>query len=193
MTFAIDDAFIREWHPRYDDTEKDEPEYQRLKTIVGQERGVTGTISKATFLDIWKWKGAMRVIGHVKIEEYETRYATAFGHATSEPPERRLNALMDLPGVGAPTGSTVIHFLHPETMPIIDVRTVTTLFKAGYIPTRGRDLKHYDAFRKAIDEKIRKPWPHWTLRQIDRALFAYHKWIPAAPVRLAAGFGQSQP
>jgi hypothetical protein len=146
-----------------------------LVAIVAQEIKSVGTISKQTFLDIWKWKGAMRVIRHVKMDEYEALYAVAIRHAISEPPERKLAALMFLPGVDAPTGSTIIHFIHPETMPIIDVRTVEVLFEAGLIPTTHRDLKHYEAFRKAINENIRQRCPRWTLRQIDRALFAYHK------------------
>ena len=57
-------------------------------------------------------------------DEYETRYAATFRRAVSAPPERKLAALLGdgvkLPGVGAPTGSTIIHFIHPKTMPIID-------------------------------------------------------------------------
>jgi hypothetical protein len=145
-------------------------------------------------LKIWGWKGAMRVIRHTTIyvegyvtqartlaeDEYDTRYATAFRRAASEPPERKLAALLGtgrkLPGVEAPTGSTIIHFIHPKTMPIIDVRTVEALVEAGRISTKQRDLKHYEEYRKAID-KIRLDCPSWTLRQIDRALFAYHKKV----------------
>ncbi len=29
----------------------------------------TGTISKEIFFGMWEWKGAMRVIGHVRIEQ----------------------------------------------------------------------------------------------------------------------------
>jgi hypothetical protein len=176
MTLQIDDAFIREWHPRYDDTEKDEGDYKKLVSTVAQAKG---EISEETFRDIWKWKGATRVIRHVKIKQYGTRYAVAFRRAASEPPERKLAALLapgvKLPGIGAPTGSTLIHFIHPETMPIIDVRTVEVLFEAGFISTKQRDLEHYEEFRKAIDG-IRHHCPGWTLRQIDRALFAYHKY-----------------
>jgi len=171
MILKIDDAFIREWHPRYDLTEDDEPTYQMLVDTVAQAKR---EISKETFLAIWNWKGAMRVIRHVKIGEYDTLYAVAFRHAVTEPPERKLAALLALPGIDAPTGSTIIHFIHPETMPIIDVRTVEVLFEAGLIPTTHRDLKHYEAFRKAI-ANISRDCPGWTLRQIDRALFAYHK------------------
>jgi hypothetical protein len=177
---AINDAFIAEWHPKYDRTENDEDEYQGLVRTVARDMGSTGTISKDTFFRIWNWKGAMRVIRHVIIEEYNTLYAPAFLRAASEPPERKLAALLGsgvkLPGVEAATGSTVIHFIHPQSMPIIDVRTVEVLFSAGLISTDRKDLAHYEEFRQAIDG-IRSRCPRWTLRQIDRALFAYHKQV----------------
>jgi hypothetical protein len=177
---VIDDAFIAEWHPKYDWTENDESEYQQLVSAVARDMATKGTISKDTFLRIWKWKGAMRVIRHVLIEEYETLYAPAFRYAASEPSDRKLAALLGpgvkLPGVEAATGSTVIHFMHPQSMPIIDVRTVEILFHAGLILTDRKDLMHYEEFRLAIDG-IRCRCPSWSLRQIDRALFAYHKQV----------------
>ena len=139
-----------------------------------------GTISKETFLAIWKWKGANRAIRHVRLDEYDSRYAEAFRRAASELPERRLAALLadavKLPGIRAPSGSTILHFIDPDTMPIIDVRTVEVLFAAGLVSTKQRDLKHYEEFRLAI-EGIRQRCPHRNLREIDRALFAYHKQV----------------
>jgi hypothetical protein len=177
---VIDDAFIREWEPKYDLIENDEAEYQRLVPEVARDMASTGTISEKTFLAIWKWKGAMRVIGHVALGAYGSLYAPAFRRVASDPPERKLTALIasgvKLPGVEAATGSTVIHFIHPQLMPIIDVRTIGVLFVARLISTESKDLAHYEEFRRAIDG-IRRRCPSWTLRQIDRALFAYHKLV----------------
>jgi hypothetical protein len=183
MTLQIDDAFISKWHPKYDELEPgDEKKYDALVHTVDEEmKSKKRTISRETFLDIWKWKGAMRVIRHVRLDEYDSRYAEAFRRAAaSEPPERKLAVLLGpgrkLPGVGAPTGSTIIHFIDPENTPIIDVRTVEVLVEARRISTKQRDLEHYEQFRKAID-LIRNDCPERTLRQIDRALFAYHKLV----------------
>src|ERR1035438_6423279 len=119
---VIDDAFISEWHPKYAWTERDEDEYQKLVAIVSRDIASAGNVSKTTFLRIWNWKGAMRVIGHVLIDAYDTLYAPAFRRAACEPPERKLAALIapgvKLPGVEAATGSTLIHFMHPDSMPI---------------------------------------------------------------------------
>lgn len=196
MTIQIDDAFIRQWDPEYDKPEigGDYKGYETLVATVARDINSMGTISKGTFLEIWNWKGAMRVIRHTSIhvdgqttkaitpvdDKYDSLYSCAFRHAASEPPERKLHALIGpgrkLPGVGAPTGSTIIHFIHPQHMPIIDVRTVEALFEARRISTKQRDLEHYEEFRQAVD-RIRHDCPNWTLRQIDRALFAYHKLV----------------
>jgi hypothetical protein len=177
MAIVINDEFVREWHPRYDDIADDEPEYERLVVCVARDMNSSRkTISKDIFLAIWKWKGAMRVIGRIDLEEYDKLYAEAFRRAASEPPERKLAELVNLPGVGAPTGSTIIHFIHPKSMPIMDVRTVEVLFSAGLVSTKARDLEHYQEFRLAI-EHIRNACPRRSLREIDRALFAYHKLV----------------
>ncbi len=122
----------------------------------------------------------MRVIRHIRMGEYETLYAPAFRRAVRERPERKLQALLGeghkLPGVGAPTGSTILHFIHPGFMPIIDVRTVETLYEADRVRTSIRDLDHFEEFRAAMDE-IRRECPESSLRQIDKALFAYHKIV----------------
>jgi hypothetical protein len=175
---VIDDAFIREWDPKYDRTENDENEYRRLVTTVAADMVSTKSISQGTFRAIWDWKGATRVIRHVRFEEYDTLYAPAFRRAASEPPQRKLAVLLGpgvkLPGVEAATGSTIIHLMHPQSMPIMDVRTISVLFRAGLITTQQKDLAHYEEFRQTI-EGIRRTCPGWSLRQIDRALFAYHK------------------
>jgi hypothetical protein len=191
MKLQIDDAFIKTWEPRYDRVASDEPAYKRLVGLVHEEMQSSGVMSKETFLAIWRWKGAMRVIRHTTIyvpgyatkaaepsqDQYESRYAAAFRRAAAAPPGRKLGVLLGgshkLPGVEAPTGTTLLHFMHPDSMPIIDVRTAEVLVEAGLIRTADRDLDHYEVFRNAI-EGIRQRCPGWSLRQIDRALFAYH-------------------
>jgi hypothetical protein len=193
MSLRIDEAFIEKWHPRYDEIADDEREYQTLCRTVRENLSTTSTISKPTFLAIWRWKGALRVIGRTSIyaegyktqaaepaqDEYDSRYAEAFRRTAAAPSDQKLPELIGsgvkLPGMGAPTASTIIHFIHPETMPIIDVRTVGSLYEARCISTRQCDLEHYEEFRKAIDKIRGECSRKWTLREVDRALFAYHK------------------
>ena len=190
IKLVIDDAFLREWHPRYDRIVGDEPEYQRLVAVVADDMAAHRTLSKDTFLAIWKWKGANRVLRFVRLEDYEARYAPAFGRAASETADNKLASLLGpdvrLPGVDAATASTILHFIHQkpdyagydsESMPIIDVRTAEVLFKAKLISTDRRSLKHYEEFRRAING-IGRRCLGFNLRQIDRALFAYHRLGP---------------
>ncbi len=183
MDLRIDDAFIGQWAPKFVEPGiggEYEHNYPGILKAVALEIKSSGTLSEELFLKIWKWKGAMRVIRHVRMDQYPSRYASAIGRAVREPPARKLLALLGedekLPGVGAPTGSTILHFIHPKYMPIIDIRTVETLYKAGRVKTKMRDLEHYEEFRRAIDG-IRRQCPSRTLRQIDKALFAYHKIV----------------
>jgi len=173
---VIDDAFLREWEPQYDRVESDEGEYQGLLSVVSQEIANNGTISKETFLDIWRWKGAIRAIRHVLLDQYDDLYAEEFRKAYREEPERKLGVVFGLPGILAPSGSTLIHMMCPQTMPIIDVRTVEVLFAAGLIQSRSCGLEQYGDFCAAING-IKAKCPGWSLRQIDRALFAYHKIV----------------
>jgi hypothetical protein len=183
MTIQIDDAFITRWHPEFDRPEVggDDSDYYEILERVQGEINSNRTLTQKTFLEIWKWKGAMRVIRFVKLEEYDSLYAPAFRRAAEAPPERKLYELLEgtkkLPGVGAPTGSTLIHFIHPEIMPIIDVRTVEVLYAAGRISTELRELESYEEYRAAIDRIKRECAKSTTLRKIDRALFAYHKLV----------------
>lgn len=178
----INDAFISRWHPRYDETESDEPEYQRLVDQVARDMRADKTISCETFVRIWTWKKAIRAIHRVRMDRFADLYQPSFRRAAAEPAEKKLAALVapecKLPGIGAATGSTILHFIHPRKMPIIDVRTVEVLFKARLISSRGVTFSHYEEFRYVMD-CIRHRFAGWNLREIDRALFAYHKQVVA--------------
>jgi hypothetical protein len=130
--------------PDRTEVRRNEPgDYEILAATVAKEMGSKGTVSKETFLGVWNWKGAMRVIRHMRIEDYDTLYAPGFRPVASEPPHRKLAVLLDpgfkLPGVEAPTGSTIIHFIHPHSMPILDVRTIGVLFAARLPSTRQKE------------------------------------------------------
>lgn len=174
---SIDDTFIEKWHPRYDEIEDDEEKYRMTIIKVSNEFSQKGTISKETFIDILNWK-APRVKGIVKLNEFDI-YEKAFRKCFKAPNEEKLAILVKLYGIGIPVASTMLHFMYPQSFPIMDIRTVETLYHAGYIESKARDQKRYIPFRSAI-LTIANNCPRWSLRQIDRALFAYHK-IELAP------------
>lgn len=172
---AIDNHFIAKWHPKYDCTEDDQQEYERLIAKVRSELAQFGSFEKATFIDILNWKAA-RVKGKIdwaNITVYLDRIRKCGNLAEPE----RLKKLVELQGIGVPVASTILHFMYPDNFPIMDIRTVEVLHKYGYIQRRSRDLKRFPRFQDAI-LSIQRAYPKWDLRQIDRAIFAFHKNHP---------------
>jgi len=172
LVIKIDDAFIEKWHPKYDKLEGDEEDYKTIIAKVSNELSQKGTVSKDTFIDILDWKAA-RVKGIVRLNEFDT-YEKAFRKCFKAPNDEKIAILDELYGIGVPVASTILHFMYPQSFPIMDIRTVETLHYAGYIKSIARDRERYIPFQSTI-LKIAKDYPKWSLRQIDRALFAYHK------------------
>src|SRR4030042_2294042 len=168
----IDCDFISTWHPKYDQIANDETEYRTLVALVKKEIGQKSTVSKETFIRILNWKSP-RVKGIIRLNEfyiYEKGVGASYGAEENE----KLIILLRLYGIGAPVGSTILHFMYPNSFPIIDIRTAETLHYAGRIKSSLTYFSHYDSFRSEM-LKIAKENPSFTLREIDRALSAYHK------------------
>jgi len=168
----INNIFIEKWHPRYDEIENDEKQYEKIIASVSDELSQESTILRGTFIDILNWKSP-RVRGIVRMNEFNV-YADAFRQCFNAQDNEKLAILDKLYGVGVPVASTILHFMYPNCFPIMDIRTVETLYYAGYIESKTISQEHYCVFRAVILE-IAKDNPKWSLRQIDRALFAYHK------------------
>lgn len=170
----IDPAFISLWHPRYDEIEDDEPEYQGLVAQIRHELGEQGFLSKDTFIRVLNWK-APRVKGIARLNDFFL-YEQGIANAVRVEDSQKLDVLCQLRGIGAPVGSTLLHLMYPSTFPIIDIRTAETLHHAGLVGSPATDIAHYPAFTAAIMNVANK-MPTFTLREVDRALFAYHKII----------------
>jgi hypothetical protein len=172
----IDKEFVDKWHPQY--AENDEQEYEWLVEKIGREATTTHTLSEQMFKRLFKWKTRNRPVRFLRLSEYQTLYAPAFARCLALPKEQKLGELAGnenkLPGIGTATATTVIHFLHPREMPIMDIRTVEVLHEFGYITADKVSFDVYDEFCRAI-ESIARELNGPTYRQIDRALFAYHK------------------
>lgn len=179
-TERLDEEFIYTWERRYDDHESDEPDYQRLIRRVNRDMEIIGSIDIETFKDIWKWKKAWRVFGKIDLSLFDTKYRDAFLRAsqnlTGNPLQYLCGPSHKLPGIAEPTASTILHFILPSEIPIIDIRTVETLFflKRISFVKRSNFYQGYPEFRATIS-KIHDTFPKFTLRQIDRALFSFHK------------------
>lgn len=168
----INSSFISKWHPRYDEIANDEEEYRNLVNIASREIGQIGTLSKETFIRILNWKSP-RVKGIVRLTQF-INYEEGISRAHQAEENQKLPILIELRGIAGPVGSTILHFMYPDSFPIIDVRTTQVLYDFGYISKCSSDQKYYLTFKVAI-HKIAHDCPGFSLREIDRALFAYHK------------------
>jgi len=168
----VDDNFIRKWHPEYDKIEDDEKEYQEIVKIARKEKLEKEAISKITFGRMLRWK-TPRVMGIVKFDEFEI-YDRELRKCLDASENAKLIILDKLYGIGAPVASTILHFIYPNEFPIMDIRTVEALHEFGYIESKIVSPKRYVTFRSIV-LNIHKQYLRWSLREIDRALFAYHK------------------
>jgi len=168
----IDANFIERWEPKYDELESDEDEYQALIGLVREEIETCGSIEIDTFKRIINWKSP-RAKGKIKWNLYSD-YDKAFKRVLAPKCRNKMEKLVALCGIGAPVASTILHFMFSETFPIYDCRTTEALNSFGYLESKTVSPARYPEFQKAI-LRIKGELVRYSLRQIDRALFAYHK------------------
>lgn len=185
----VNDGFIRHWESRYDEIAHDEIHYQNLIQRVIEEVLGINTISSDTFRRIYNLK-APRSRHYVRWDSFHI-YENAFRNVIQIPDEQnelKIMVLDNLPGIGIPLASTILHFMYPNVFPIVDFRTVEALQdldclynERSFYYFRDR-LDGYMIFCGVISDIVQQ-YAHWKLRQIDRALSAYHK-IHLGPMRL---------
>ncbi|ODV43325.1 hypothetical protein AWV79_18135 [Cupriavidus sp. UYMMa02A] len=171
----VDDAFVQRWEPQYDAIAHDETEYQSLVHAVHNDVDSFGAIREATFRQILEWKSA-RTKGHVHWWNYG-RYIETMRNCLSMDGDDRLDAVCKLPGVAARVGSTILHFIYPDTYPIFDIRTLEALRYLGADLGKSFSVNNYYRFREYLIS-TQVELNGWTLRELDRALFAFHKRNP---------------
>jgi hypothetical protein len=114
-----------------------------------------------------------RVKGIVNLNQFSD-YKKGVYRSNQAEESQKLHILAQLCGIAGPVGSTILHFMYPDSFPIIDVRTTQVLHCAGLISKCSSDQKHYPKFKSAL-HRLAQNCLGFTLREIDRALFAYHK------------------
>ncbi len=156
-------------------------EYKLIKRRVLNELKMNDTLSEDLFFKILDWKSP-RVKGIIKKDKFKFEdYADGIRNAIKAPDDKKIGILDELYGIGIPVASTILQFIYPKFFPIIDFRTVVVLQNVEKLDKSKnyhnyRDsIKGYVLFREAI-KNIAKEHPKYSLRQIDKALFAYHKY-----------------
>ena len=152
--------------------------YQSLVKTAQEEVSELGTISRPTFERIYDWKAA-RARRHVQWKKFHM-YDAALRKALRESNDRKAETLVGLPSLRMPVASTLLHFIYPKRFPIVDYRTVEALQHLDCLDgSRSRyffrdTIAGYRVFQRVMLNIVRER-QKWSLRQIDRALFAYHK------------------
>ena len=121
---SINLDFISKWEKVYDSHENDEKDYVLLCNKIADEFKINNSITKETFIKLIEWK-SHRVKGKIDWNKYESIYEPVISDLKhSEDYKFMLHSLVELKGIGVPVASTILHFIFPDTFPIIDIRTI---------------------------------------------------------------------
>lgn len=182
----------------------DDQNYQNVLKSVQSEIVSIISLSPNTLDAILKWKLGVyyyppiskKIPWHKYGQVYDSRFKVIVSQSVREdqmpyiltldeaklykvlclPESPLINKIKDNPvGFGMPVASAVLHFIYPDKFPIIDVRTVETLYfgdKTSYYLDKN-NIADYEKFRNVILSLAQISC--FSLHSIDRALSAYHR------------------
>lgn len=172
----IDNNFVQKWAKVYDCR-------FRGGKAVGEEEAIRDWLSKQSepkflnkeyFVRLGRWKSA-RVTKHYESnEDKEIQDVTRATYLKTDALEK-LRSLMTLKGVGVPVASTIIHYMQSDEFPIFDYHCRHVLLETGIWNRDKNDASarawlFYVAIMRDLAAKL-----DVTLRDLDKALFAYDK------------------
>jgi len=154
-------------------------QYHRILDNVKKELDNSDTLSVSLIKEIlyWKYPGLPSKINSERYAQYQEAITNIrTGELNTK---EKITILEELDGIGLPVASTILHFLEPEKIPIVDERTVKALLYLEIIPQGS--LYHYretiDGFLEYQDAiLVIKNRLNISLRNIDNALFNFHKF-----------------
>jgi len=167
------------WCEQYDRYgRQDEVEYARLlRTTEEQVRHLPGQryLNRRLFIRIGVWKSRRQKSAYEANDAALVRETTALAFEAKHP-LLKLHILQALRGVSVPVASTLLHFMYPESFPIFDVRARTSLQSAGMWARPVNDASDqawwdYVQVMRELSGRLGV-----TLRQLDKALWAYDRY-----------------
>jgi hypothetical protein len=106
--------------------------------------------------------------------DFEVENATRPALAAAADERERMESLLQLRGVGVPTGSALLHFAYPEAYPILDVRALESL------GVKGRSTYSVAFWLRYLDSCRSLAARHGvSVRTLDKALWQYSKEHPS--------------
>jgi hypothetical protein len=126
-----------------------------------------GYYTRNEFLIVCAWKTgrSKSKVANNTADEVERATRAAF---EAQDEATRMEALLELKGVGVPTASTLLHFPFPSDYPILDVRALESLGE------RSRTTYPVSYWLRYLDSCRRLAREH-SIRVLDKALWQYSK------------------
>jgi len=174
---VINKEFVLRWSANYDNIFRgsyDETEEKAIRNWLSLQKEPK-YLNKEYFVRLGRWKTKRQTTNYKANLESRIIEVTRSAYETSDE-LAKLDILDTLRGVGVAVASTILHYLQPDEFPIFDYHARTTLKEAGLW---NREIK--DASQNAWLDYVKsmRQISHAlgvTLRELDKALFAYDKY-----------------
>jgi hypothetical protein len=144
---------------------------------VGAAARTRGYYTREEFVEACAWKTARSRPKVASNTEAAVVEATSKAFAVSDE-ATRMNALLELEGVGVPTASTLLYVAFPDDYPILDVRALESL---GVKPRSQYPVSFWLQYLTACRELARRR--DVSIRTLDKALWQYSKERGAGAAR----------
>jgi hypothetical protein len=140
----------------------------------GADAQARGYYTREEFVEVCGWK---TVRSRSKVaSNSEAAIVDATGRALLTSDEaKRMQALLELEGVGVPTGSVLLYFAFPDDYPILDVRALQSL---GVKPRTQYPVSFWLAYLGACRDLAHRYGVQ--LRTLDKALWQHSKEVGRA-------------
>lgn len=138
-----------------------------LASEAGRQAQARGYYTKTDFMIVCRWK-SVRSSGRAAANSPDMiRRQTKIALSVTDEADR-MDALIELHGVGVPVASTLLHFAFPRRYPILDWRaleslgqqrrpTYSTAFWLGYLDSCRRIARENHVYIRTLDKAL---WQH---------------------------------
>lgn len=135
----------------------------------GEAIRARGHYTRKEFMEVCRWKTARSAPKVAANSAKAVATVTGRAFATSDE-EQRMRSLLELQGVGVPTGSVLLFFAQPDDYPILDVRALESL---GVGRRSQYPVSFWLAYLEACRDLARRH--RVSLRTLDKALWQHSK------------------
>jgi len=185
---TLDHGFVQRWCNKYSEIFRgsyDETEEKAIRSWLSRQ-GEPKHLNKEYFVRLGRWKTKRQTSNYEANDENTIIQVTRFAYQASDP-LLKLSVLKTLRGVGVAVAGTILHYLHPDRFPIFDYHARATLRRASL-------------WSRDVNDDSDQAWLEYTnimnelakrlgvsLRDLDKALFAYDKYGPQELTQEATG------